>query len=235
MFLGASVRAMFAVLCLGHLVAGCSWWDEDTSDHVDFALPSITFTVSPSDPQWRKWPSPNTPVPGFVCSGPEALSTDCCAPPYDCQRYPFACDPTTHFCALTFAMESAQTVDLVEKSSAVAAVRGHVFSRVELLSLSTLVDLSPELPIRSASLYVGPGGLAASTDPAATFFASVILFPEAQPVVPDLAGQQAFSNLARDYEAPFSVLLSAHVVIPNDDSPKGTFSATLSGQARAYY
>jgi hypothetical protein len=235
MFLGVCLRDLFVVLCLGHLVAACSSFDEDTPDHLDFALPSVEWTIPSNDPRWRRPPPKNVPFPGFVCSGPEALSTDCCAPPFDCQKYPVACDPTSLFCALTFDLETTAAVRLVDGAPAVASVRGRVFSRVELLTLTSTVSIPEDLPIREATLHIGPKDVAVRSDPAATFFALVSLAPGERLVTPDTTARDAFSTLARDYEQPFSLLLSTHFVVSDDDySPRG-FSVSLKGQARAYY
>jgi hypothetical protein len=132
-------------------------------------------------------------------------------------------------------VEGGQTVDLVNDVPAIAAVQGRAFAKVELLSLNVSVSLAPGLPIRATSLYIGPHGLPASSDPAATFFAPVKLVSGAQAVVPDVPARQAFSSFARDYETPFSLLLSAHVVVSSDNPPKGDLRATLTAQARAFY
>jgi hypothetical protein len=205
--------------------------DQDTPDHLDFALPSVEWTISSNDPQWRSPPPPGVTMPSFVCAGPAALSTDCCAPTYDCQRYPLACDPIGKSCALTFDLDQVAAVDLVDQ---VAAVRGRVFARVEILSLTSSVSRSRELPIRSASLYVGPAELATRADPDSTFFAPLELVADST-LTPDLAAREAFSAYARDYERPFSLLLSAHVVVSSSVVPDGTVQVSLNGRARAYY
>jgi hypothetical protein len=234
MSLGDSVRAMFLVLCLGQLSAGCSSWDEDTPDHLDFALPTITWAISTDDPQWRKAPGSDVAAPGFVCSGPEALATDCCAPPFDCQKYPFACDPVTNFCALTFDVDITRTVELA-RVPAIAAVRGRVFARVALVDLGTSVLQSGDLPVRSANLFIGPQDLATPSDPSATLLAEVKLVPDQQTVSPDAPALQAFSSFASEYQNPFSLLLSLHVVADNRTNPVGEFHLAVSGHARAYY
>jgi hypothetical protein len=226
---------MSVVLSLGQLVVGCSSWDEDTPDHLDFALPSVAWTISADHPQWRMSPGSDVATPAFVCSGPQALSTDCCAPPFDCQEYPYACDPTSNFCALTFDLEVAQTVDLVEHVPAVAAVRGRVFAKVELLGLSTLVAKPDGFPVRRAALFIGPEDLATSSAPSAALLAPVALVSNRQAAAPDASARQAFSRFASDYENPFSLLLSLHVVVPNRTTPAGDFILTVEGQARAYY
>jgi hypothetical protein len=235
MSLGDSWRSISVLLSLGQLVVGCSSWDEDTPDHLDFALPTVAWVVSADHPQWRRSPGSDVATPAFVCSGPQALATDCCAPPFDCQKYPFACDPNSNFCALTFDVEVAQLVDLVAQVPAVAAVRGRVFAKVELLSLSTKVTKPDGFPVRSAALFIGPEDLATSSNASAALLIPVPLVSGRQAAAPDASALQAFSRFGSDYENPFSLLLSLHVVVPNKTTPAGDFSLTLDGQARAYY
>jgi len=234
MFLGNSLRPLFNVLCLGLVVAGCSSLDEDTPDHLDFALPSIVWTVSTDDPQWHVSPSVSS-IPRFVCAGPRALATDCCAPPWDCQRYPLACDPTDNFCALTFEVQLAHSVDLVDDVDAVAEIQGRVVSRVIPIGLMARVELDDGLPVRSASLFVGPAGLADSSDSAASLLAPIDVATGVQALVFEQDAQDAFSNLARDYRTPFSLLLTAHVVVPDGFQSSGDLQVTLDGLLRAYY
>jgi len=228
---------MFEVLCLvcvGHVMAGCSSWDEDTPDHLDFDLPKITWTVDQDDSQWRSQPPPDVAIPNYVCAGPLAVSTDCCTPPYDCQRYPMACDPVSKLCALTFDVQIVESVDL-SAQKAVAAVRDRVFARVELLSLKTEAKPAQGLPIRSATLVLGPQDMTEASDPAATALGSVVLDAEPHAVVLTQAAQQAFSSFASTPQMPFSLLLFTHVVVANGATPQGELELTLNGRARAYY
>jgi len=237
MSLRASVRAMFLVLCVGQLWAGCNSLDEDTPDRLDFALPTVSWTISTDDPQWRASPPRDAATPGFVCAGPEVLpGADCCAPPLDCQEYPFACDPNSNFCALTFDVDLAETVLLAEQVQALAAARGRAFARVELLALATNVDKPDGLPIRAASLFIGPEDLATSSDPSAVLLASVALVKGSFAAPLEGAGARAFAGFAQEYQTPFSLLLSAHVVVPNGAVvPSGMVQVTATGQARGYY
>jgi hypothetical protein len=230
MLFGVPLRSILVVLCLGQLAA-CTSFDEDTPDHVDFALPSVAWSISAGDPQWRASPPPGA-IPSFVCGGPQASSTDCCAASLSCQKYPLACDSTTGFCALTFDVELAQTVDLVDTT--VTAVRGLVFSRVELQGLASTVA-SHDMPIRSASVYVGPKDLASSSDPAATFLAHVVLAPGEHPVTIDEPARSDLLSLVRDYQTPFALLLAVHVVAPAGFDSQAAFETTLKGSFRAFY
>lgn len=239
MFLGNSARAMVVVMGLvglPQLMAGCSPWDENTPDHVDFDLANVTWTVTPDDAQWRELPGSDVKVPNFVCAGPVAIASDCCAGDYDCQRYPMACDPRSNFCALTFDVQMVRSVVLSVSVPEVAAVRDRVFADVQWLSLTTTATLSQELPVRSATLFVGPADLVDAADASATTVADVDLdSPRAETVVPAPAAQQAFSALARAPQTPFSFLLSSHVVVPAGTNPQGSLFVTLAGRFRAWY
>jgi hypothetical protein len=221
MFLGASLRINFIVLLwLGPLVAACSSMDEDTPDHVDLTMPHTAWTFSTYDSQWRTSP-PAATIPRFVCAGPQALATDCCAPPWDCQRYPLACDRTLNLCALTFEVQVAEIVDLGEPVAAIAEGQGRVFSKVDVIDLVASVELTADLPVRSLTLFIGPLGLADSSDPAATAFASIGTGPEPQGLSPGIAGRNALSLLARNYATPFTLLLTAHAIVPDGMNYEG--------------
>jgi hypothetical protein len=223
------------VVCLGQLLAGCG---QNTSDRLDFALPTLDFEFSSESTQWRQ--APPTAVPNMVCAGPQALATDCCSPPailsaVDCQQYPIACDPLSNFCALTFDMEVTKKVDLVADGTEVGAVDGRVFTRVSLLTLSTSVGDTDDLPIRGANLYIGPGDAGSSSSPAATLLAPVSLTLGTTLVAPSAEAQQAFSGLARDYRTPFSLWLAGHFVISNGSAPAGTVTFSVKARAEAVY
>jgi hypothetical protein len=223
------------VALAGQFLAACG---QNTPDLLDFALRSLNFQVSSKSPQWRQ--APENGIPNMVCAGPQAVTTDCCSPPppaqpIDCQQYPVACDPIDNFCALTFDVETGVDVDLVADVADVAAVDGRVFAEVSLLELTTTVDGLAALPLREASLFVGPKGLGSSSSPDARLLAPVSLTTGTKSVVPDAQAQQAFSRFARDYRAPFSLLLYAHVVVPNGSSPAGSVTVGVAGRVRALY
>jgi hypothetical protein len=235
MFLEDSLRFNFiALLCLCPTAAACSSMDEDTPDHVDLALPHTAWTLSTYDSQWRASP-PAATIPKFVCAGPQALATDCCAPPWDCQRYPLACDPTLNLCALTFEVQVGEDVELGEQVAAISEGQGRVFSKVDLVELLASVEVTGDLPVRSLALFIGPLGLADSADPAATSFASVGTEPGPQVLSPGIAARNALSVLARNYVTPFTLLLVAHAIVPEGFNSEGGLRATLDGKLRAYY
>ncbi len=233
MFQSALLRAnLIALLCFGQAGAACTSMDESTPDHVDLALPRTSWTVSTYDPQWRASP-PTGAIPRFVCSGPQALGADCCAPPWDCQRYPLACDPTVNLCALTFDVQLAQTVTLEAEVSSIAEIPGRVFSKVELLALEASVAITESLPVRSLALFIGPVGMADSSP--ATLLAPIGTGAEPQPLSPGLEARDVLSDLARNYATPFTLLLVAHAVVPDRLNAEGELQVTLDGKLRAYY
>jgi len=227
---------MVCSACISQVLAGC----EDTPDHLDFAPRTVQFSVSHDSKQWRGAP------PGYravVCAGPQAVTSDCCSPPtgaVDCQRYPVTCDEVDNFCALAFDVEIEASVDLLADLAMIAS-DGRVFSKVALVEMSakTANPKSPErqnsLPIRSASLYIGPKGVGSSASPEATLVAEVPLDTEPKTFAPTVAGQEAFSRLARDYRTQFSWLLSAHFVVLIGTLPQGEMTVDLSWRARGEY
>jgi hypothetical protein len=236
MSLATCARTMGFVVGLGQVVAACG---QNTPDRLSFALPTSSFVLSSDSPAWRQVPD-TVSIPNMVCGGPQALATDCCAPPnpipsIDCEQYPVACDPTTNFCALTFDMEVGTEVDLVARVAEVGAVEGRIFASVSLLSLSTSASNVPALPIRSANLYIAPGDVSGSSNPAAVLLSRVELTAGSTPATPTPEGRQAFAALARDYRAPFSLWLSAHLVVPNGSTPSGTVTFTVDAHAEARY
>ena len=228
---------MVFVACIGQSLAGCGPLQENTPDRLNFALPSLLFEVSSQSPQWR--PAPSTGVPNMVCAGPQAIGTDCCAPPsplpaIDCQQYPVACDPADNFCAMTFDVEEKLPVDLMHVTE-VADVEGRVFADVSILGLDITVTGLANLPIRHAELYVGPEDLGGSSSPAASLLAPVSLASGTNLAVPGADAQQALSSFARDYRTPFSILLAAHLVVPASTSPAGTVTVRVNARAQALY
>jgi hypothetical protein len=229
---------MVAVSCLGQVLGGCGALTEDTPDHADFALPTFRFTVSSESQQWRH--PPPVEIPNGVCAGPLAIATDCCSPPLalqaiDCQQYPLACNPADNTCALIFDMVDSVDVDLASQVPAIAAVQGRIFSSVSLLGLTTKVTDLAELPILSAALYVAPADSGSPASPGANLLAPVSLAAAPNVIVPDEAAQRAFATFAANYQTPFSLLLSAHLVIAGDAVPTGSVNFDVSGQARGFY
>ena len=241
MLFRTSVRAMASVFCLGQCLTGCGSLGENTPDRLDFdlPLPTPTFAVSSNSALWRQ--APPVGIPDLVCAGPEALTTDCCSPPapaksIDCQIYPMRCDPSDNYCAMVYDLEQSIDVDLTTVPE-IAAVQGRIFSSVSVVSLTTVVTDLNELPVlQSASLYVAPEDAGSSSAPGASFLAPVELAPGENVVVPDALAQAAFSSFATNYETRFSILLSAHLVIKNNNSVStGSVGFSVTGHAEARY
>jgi hypothetical protein len=229
---------MVSLACLGQILAGCGIGQEDTPERLDFALPSCKFVVSSTSPQWRQSPPGGTPE--MVCAGPQALATNCCLPPapspaIDCEQYPVACDPASNLCALTFDVEDIVAVDLVADVEEVAEVEGRVFSQVTLSSLTATMTGGSQLSIRTADLFLAPAGVGGSSSPGVELLAHLPLAAGANVIEPSAAARQAFAGFARNYHTPFSLLLSAHVVVPRGTVPSGSATITVTGQVEAYY
>jgi|GEM_PF-1900955 len=223
------VRTIALSFCLGQILSGCDSSEEDLPDHLDFDLPEMKCTFSTADAFVAS--ALKGHVPNMVCAGPLALGSDCCAPPApltaaDCLTHPVACDQVSNYCALMLELNQPWKVDL-SKVPAIAAVRGYVFSSVNLGRLSTSLatfSVSPHapeaLPIRGADLYVGPQDIDRPSSQRTAYLAPVGLSAGTTNVVPGPEAQQAFSAFARDYLSPFSILLSVRVVITAESKAK---------------
>lgn len=242
MSLAARPRALLVLLCIGPWAA-CGAGNEDTPDHLDFALPTLSFQLSTADGQWRSLPAKDTQVPHFLCAGPLALPADCCALPYDCADHPFACDAATNYCALTFDVILSVPV-LPDATLGYTAFAGRAFAQVALLgATATATPTGDALPIRSADLYLGPLGLSSASDAGAVWFAHVALDQAGiQALTVDQTGQDAFSALARAYDTPFSMLLLTQIVFPSGPNAlpatgplAGSVSLEVATEARGYY
>ncbi len=223
-------------------VAACGAWDEDTPEHLDFALPTIRFQASSTDPGWPRQPTDASQIPRFPCAGPLALPmADCCAPPYDCAKHPFVCDGSTSYCALTFDVQLSQAV-MADGRAGIDAFAGRALARVDLVAANADLAIAGT-GIRSADLYVGPDGLTTPSDPGAVLFSRLPVAQSADlALAVEQSGQDAFASFAQAYDTPFSVLLSVHVVLPSgplaDPSPAAqaaSLSLELDIAARGSY
>jgi hypothetical protein len=123
----------------------------------------------------------------MVCAGPQAVGHDCCSPPaplppIDCSEYSVICAPVDNFCALVFDVEPRHELQLVTDVPAIGGVDGRVFSRVTLVELAATITGLAQLPIRRASLYIGPKGLVSAASPEATLLGEVSLVAGKNPV-----------------------------------------------------
>jgi hypothetical protein len=234
MLLLRSAGAITLLGLLGQMWAGCGSLEEDTPDRLEFTLPSATIVLSSASPQWRTPPS-GSPM-GVVCAGPLAATADCCSAVggVDCARYPFVCDSVDNLCTLTFEIASGADV-LLEPVAAVSAVRGRIFSRVDLDSLTITVTGAGSLPLRAASLYVGPQDSAGTDAPDVALLARFDPWLASSAPSPESSGLQAFSRFARDYQTPFSFLVSASVAVKAFVPASSLETFVLEGHATAFY
>ena len=232
------------------VVSGCSLFDGVGGGGLSFDLPVATFKVDPNDPRW--WPSPPQGVPHVVCSGPAALVTDCCQPPapmaaVDCQAYPLTCDDD-RMCSLVFDYDEAVEIDLgrdvpelqhrrgsVLAQATIAAIDTKVFAQVTRAGTERTVGGVDTLPLRTASLYVAPQGAGSARVPGAAFLAGIPLGSEDSHV--DLApdARRALSAFLTDFNTPFTLILSTHVVIGGAAVPKAVAQVEVAGRVDASF
>jgi len=221
-----------ALACLAIVLAagGCSAGDDVGGGELSFALPvhdGFMIHSDPNDPRWR--PSPPEGVPNVVCRGPAALVSDCCQPPaptaaIDCQQYPLTCDDN-NLCALAFDYDDALLpIDLGQDVSALKDRRGWVLAHATVDVIDTSVNLDG-LPIRAASLYVAPQGATSAQAAGARFLGDIQ--PDSQPLALTPDARVAFSSFLVDFNTPFTLILSAHVVQEATSSARQGVVATV--------
>ena len=235
---GTVVPFSSAWLAVAALVAsGCSLFDGVGGGGMSFDLPVASFKVDPNDPRW--WPSPPQGVPPVVCSGPAALVTDCCQPPVpmsavDCQAYPLTCDDD-RMCSLVFDYDDAVEIDLGRDVPELQHRRGWLLAQATLATINTTVFGVDALPLRTAGLYVAPQGADSARAPGAVFLAGIPLGSEDSHV--DLApgARLALSTFLTDFNTPFTLILSTHVVVGGAAVPKAVAQVEVAGQVDASF
>ena len=218
------------------VAGGCSMFDRVGGGQLSFALPQTTFSIDTTDSRW--WPSPPTGVPQVVCRGPAALVTDCCQPPppmaaVDCQEYPLSCDDN-NMCALAFDYDDAEMVDLGDVP-ALQAQRHSVLAQatVEQLDIRVEADDAGALPLSAASLYVAPLGTSSASGAGAIFLAAIPLMSGT--VNLGAQAQIALSSFLMDFNTPFGLILSAHVVVESGPAPTGALTIVVNGPVKASF
>jgi hypothetical protein len=239
------MRGTVGPLSLAWLVAasaagGCSFFDEVGGGNLSFELPvAREFKIASTDSRW--WPCPSLGVPDVVCSGPAALVSDCCQPPapmhpVDCQEYPLSCDPADGYCALAFDYDDAVEIDLGRDVSALKDRPRSVLAQATLATIDTTVTpMVGSLPLRTASLYAAPQGTTSARAAGATFLADVPLGKGTGHV--DLAAQAqiGFSPFLTDFNTPFVLILSTHVVVKSGAPPSGVEAIKVDGHVNASF
>jgi hypothetical protein len=211
---------------------------------VDFNLPGAEFEIDTSDVRWQT--APTNGVPDVVCSGQAALVSDCCQlPGVDCQEVPLTCSDQR--CALVFDYEDAVDIDVGNNVDVLQDRRKWVLARASLDAFKRIVHVhvADGFPLTEAKLYVAPHGIISAKATEASPLAIIPLVqtqppgaPDAQPapsvdLSPD--AQAAFSSFLMDFNTPFSLILSVHVVVKPRDMPKGEVTVRLTGQVNASF
>jgi hypothetical protein len=216
---------------------------------VDFEMPKASFFISSgaSEPRWRDLPPGG--IPNVLCSGPAALTDDCCHPPaaagslesIDCQQYPLRCD-LAGWCALVFDFDDEYTIELGTRELALKERRGWVLAHANLAVIESTVDLN-NLPIESAALYVAPQGVLSPRSDASRFLSAIPLNPSSS-VALGADAQRVLSGFLADFNTPFNLILTARIAIeaqdtgmdkPDWDQEERTASFTIGGRVHASF
>ena len=233
-----------AWLATAGAAGGCSLLDEVGGGVLSFALPEVTFQIATTDPRW--WPCPPERaggIPDVVCRGTVALVTDCCQPPapmvaLDCQEYPLSCDDDD-MCALAFDYDDAVEINLGRDVLALQQQHHLVLAQATVDQIDTTMfgpDAGADaLPLRAVSLWVAPRGTTSAPAAGAVFLADVPFMPGEGPV--DLAADArlAFSTFLADFNTPFALILSSHVVVKSGPVPTGTATFIVGGRVNASF
>jgi hypothetical protein len=227
---------------------GCRMFDQVGGGGLSFGLPDASFRIDTSDSRW--WPCPPKGVPEVVCSGPAALVADCCQPSsaidpaVDCQEYPLTCDddpssPQPGRCALAFDYDDSVEIDLGRRLVALQDQRGWVLAQATVDRIDITVPQSDAgaapLPLRAVSLYVAPQGIASARAAGAVFLADVPWRSESSHVNLALEARLALSAFLTDFNTPFTLILSGHVVEQSGPVPTGAVTVDVTGRVNASF
>lgn len=215
---------------------GCGLLDLPSFGDIVFQLPKRSYTMSTDDPRWKQPPPQG--VPDLTC-GPGGLVADCCRPPapagpIDCGVYPLACLEGEQVCALKFAYEQVQMIDLGQVP-ALKQFQGRVLSEMALTRIEVAVDNQLNLAVPPMDLFIGAAELTSSDG--AHYLATIPTTAPGQhthevELTPE--AQQVFSEFARDFQTPFNFIVSATMVVRgNTPTPQGMLKITVGGQVSA--
>jgi hypothetical protein len=213
------------------LLAGCGLINAlDKVKGFTFMLPARTLTVSTNSPNWRSPPAEG--IPPVPCGAGQPLADCCMAPGVDCMRSPLVCESAK--CALKFTYEQVQPVDLSKDVESLKQYNGMIFSQVLLKQIDLTVDNRLNVSTPQVQLYVGKSNVMTASDPGAQHIATIPVQPpgfKGMIQVPlDAAGQQSFSNLARDFQTPFNIIMSTGILVKSGEpTPMGQVDYTVTG------
>jgi hypothetical protein len=221
---------------------GCSLSGEVGGGEVSFDLPAAEFEIDTSDVRWQL--APANGVPDVVCGGPAALISDCCQlPGFDCQVYPLTCSDQR--CAMVFDYEDAMEMDVGNNVEVLQDRRKWVLARASLDAFRRTVHVTDGFPLKQADLYVAPQGSHSKNATGARLLTSISLVATQSTGAPDAQAapsvelppeaQSALSSFLMDFNTPFSLILSAHVVVKSRDMARGEVAVRLTGRVNASF
>jgi hypothetical protein len=210
------------------LLAGCGLIDAlDKAKGFTFMLPQQHLTVSTTSANWRS-PPPGG-LPPVPCGAGQPLADCCMAPGVNCTQSPLVCEAEK--CALKFTYEQVQPVNL---SKELGQYNGMIISQVLLKEIELDIDNQLNVSTPPVDLFVGKSNVTTASDPGAQRLATIPSRAagfKGKVVVPlDAAAQQAFSNLARDFQSPFNLIMSTGVLVKSGEpAPMGKVDYLVTG------
>jgi len=234
---GTIVPLSLAWMTAAGAAGGCSLFDQTGGGPLNFDLPTSTFEVKSTNPQW--WPSPPYGVPYVVCQGPTAVVSDCCQlsasiPALDCQIYPLGCDDNG-VCALAFDYDAIVEIDLGRDVAALQRQHGRVLAQATLAAFDTKAAGAGLAFLRTASLFVAPQGAVSSRTAGARLLASIPLEPTEAHVDLTADARVDFSSVLADFNTPFALILSTHVVVESILPPTAVAAISVTGKVDARF
>jgi hypothetical protein len=113
--------------------------------------------------------------------------------------------------------------------------RSSVFAQATLATINTTVLGVDTLLLRSATLYAAPQGAPSARAAGAVFLASIPLGSADSQV--DLApdARLALSTFLTDFNTPFTLILSTHVVVKSAPVPNAVAQVQVAGRVDASF
>jgi len=153
----------------------------------------------------------------------------------DCQAYPLGCD-LDGMCALAFDYDDAVDVDLGRDVPALKSQLRSVLAQATLARIDTTVTGGVgTLSVRAANLFVAPKGTPSARADGVIFLAGIPLGSGTRQVDLDAQARFGLSSFLADFNTPFTLILSAHVVVKSGAAPKGVATINVDGRVEASF
>jgi len=151
-------------------------------------------------------------------------------------------------CALAFDYEDAVKIDLGSEVPVLQHRRGWVLAQATLAAIDIRVTAQvtgvetemtvagiDTLPLRAASLYAAPQGVTSSRAAGAVFLADIPLGSVHGHVDFSAKARLALSSFLADFNTPFALILSSHVVEESAPVPEEVVLVNVTGRVDASF